>query len=621
MQLYINRLAEGITRSLAATALFVLTLMCIRTGFAICNGCFGAIFTSGNNGTLMLLNALRFDLQASAYCAIPLLATTMVSCISARVSLSRLNAIIVCIVVTLSTAIGITDIIYYGHFASHLGSTLFTFFDEEPLVLLRGIWDESPVVVVLAVVTAVSWLSWRVARMMTAKISFVNRRLSWAVSVAGVLALALAMRGNISTFPLRSEDTYVSRSAMVNDCVPNALYMLKQAVVEWRSHRHNESADERAARMGFANAEEAIYAYSSKYTSTWAEALTDTTAMHPRCERMNVVLILTESWSGRLADYEQMYGLELLGAMRQHLDSGIYFRNFISSTNGTIHAIENICMGTVCENVFSSPRRHEDNPYSPARLYADNGYDTYFVTGISLGWRNLRDALPHQGFNHVVGRYEIMEACPGAECNSTWGVYDHSMLQYINYLLDSESDRPKFIVCLTSTSHMPFEFPANYPFAELRLGDKTHDAFVVSDDIAIGYLHGYQYESNELGLFMSRLKASASSTNTVVAITGDHNVRRILPYGDGTVNEEWHRYAVPLYIYAPVALDADTSRYGSHDDIIPTLANLTLSHVPFVSIGHNLLADSLSSSFAINADAGFVLGDADDKARKALKLY
>ena len=72
---------------------------------------------------------------------------------------------------------------------------------------------------------------------------------------------------------------------------------------------------------------------------------------------------------------------------------------------------------------------------------------------------------------------------------------------------------------------------------------------------------------------------------------------------------------------------ADTSRMGSHSDIVPTLANLTLSNAKYFKAGQDLLADSLSQTIAINTE--YVLSTLPDSlaqrkanALKALKqLY
>ncbi len=331
------------------------------------------------------------------------------------------------------------------------------------------------------------------------------------------------------------------------------------------------------------------------------DALFATTSPEPKAKDMNVVIILTESWSNRLIDYEKLYGMELLGEMRQHLDTDILFRHFLSATNGTIDAVEHMTISAAYPHMFTSAYRNISYPTASAKLFANNGYETSFVSGIEISWRNLFEVLPHQGFEHVIGKYEMLDAMPNAECNRTWGVYDHDMLQYVNDKLCQPHSKPQFMLCLTSTSHTPFEFPNDYQFGHFELNDNTLNAFATDNATTTEYLHGYQYESNELGRFMTRLKASPAAQNTIVAITGDHNIRLILPNDE---NNMWMRYSVPLYLYVPnnININADTTRMGSHSDIIPTMANLTLSNANYFKVGQNLLADSLSCTIGINTE-------------------
>ena len=159
------------------------------------------------------------------------------------------------------------------------------------------------------------------------------------------------------------------------------------------------------------------------------------------------------------------------------------------------------------------------------------------------------EVLPNQGFNRVVGKYEILDKNPDVECNKTWGVYDHDMLNYLFEQLQ-RSDKPQFIVSLTSTSHTPFEFPKDYYLPELNLKDKLSN-FAINEDIATDYIKGFQYESRALGDFIQKIKSSDLADNTIVAITGDHNIRMLFPYTEINLCVE---ALCSLYVYMPELL-------------------------------------------------------------------
>ena len=78
-------------------------------------------------------------------------------------------------------------------------------------------------------------------------------------------------------------------------------------------------------------------------------------------------------------------------------------------------------------------------------------------------------------------------------------------------------------------------------------------------------------------------------------VTGDHNVRSIIDYQ--RVPSQY-MYAVPMYLYLPhpyYKLDQELKgrveeRYGSHYDILPTLAPLCFEKgTRYMDIGQNLL--------------------------------
>jgi phosphoglycerol transferase MdoB-like AlkP superfamily enzyme len=83
-----------------------------------------------------------------------------------------------------------------------------------------------------------------------------------------------------------------------------------------------------------------------------------------------------------------------------------------------------------------------------------------------------------------------------------------------------------------------------------------------------------------------------------VSITGDHSYW--VAKGVGS-DEEFKRYAVPFYVYAPEALKPksyDKNNFGSHEDIFPSLYHLTLSEQKYVKLGENLFAEE---GFAMNS--------------------
>ena len=90
------------------------------------------------------------------------------------------------------------------------------------------------------------------------------------------------------------------------------------------------------------------------------------------------------------------------------------------------------------------------------------------------------------------------------------------------------------------------------------------------------YLTGFRYYNKVLNEFLNRFKASAAAKNTILIITGDHNVRSILDYD---AVDKRYEHSVPLYIYLPTYLRKEaynklTNRWGSHDGYLSDAGSL-----------------------------------------------
>ncbi len=623
------------SESLRSAALLrvLVTILMVILGFAFARIVFVVKFASldvfaDNAGSipLFLLNAFRYDAQIGAYAALPVLIAAIFVCVSPSrfaAGAERFGRVYTAVIAAVAALLGLCDVHYYNNFSRHFDIVVFDFFDEDPAVLAKGIINETPVVPILLGVAVVSAAVWFVGRWLHRRVDGLGACVrAWVAALVVVLVSAVAMRGSLGTFTLRAEDTYVSTSQIMNDCVPNGVFMLKKAWSE-KKKQFKMGDDESILKAdGFSSEHEAAAAWlgvADNDALSADSAIVGRTSAAPLREGYDVVLLVCESWGHKLLDYDSRYGIDLLCSMRQHLEADPVWLNFLSATNGTIDAVEAFTTSCPYPRLFTTRYRNCELPYSSARVWQNAGYSTHFVSGIEISWRNLFEVLPHQGFDDVTGKFEILSERPDAEVNHTWGVYDHAMLDYLlSKINEPKTDgKPRFFMALTSTNHTPFEFPADYVLPDIAVPSDP-SAFAIDDKTVIyEYLRGYQYTSRALGDFLTALKASPAGRHTIVAITGDHNTRLVLPYPEG--EDEMWKYSVPFYLYVPEApaewRSLAQTRYGSHEDIIPTLANLTLPGAQYLAVGQNLLADSIpGGTFGINVSHEFYSPDADTTA-------
>lgn len=165
---------------------------------------------------------------------------------------------------------------------------------------------------------------------------------------------------------------------------------------------------------------------------------------------------------------------------------------------------------------------------------------------------------------------------------------------------------------LSTTNHPPFKVPDNEKVKETNfsiLPDYIKkDSSEEQNNLL---LQTYQYAADNLGKFVLDLDRNGWLKNTIVAATGDHNAR--LKY---IVEGNWHHvFGVPIIFWIPddeVKQFADTSRWASHRDIIPSLLSIATNEKIDRVKGRNLFAKDIPDgavSFITWDNAGFTIGD------------
>jgi phosphoglycerol transferase MdoB-like AlkP superfamily enzyme len=111
-----------------------------------------------------------------------------------------------------------------------------------------------------------------------------------------------------------------------------------------------------------------------------------------------------------------------------------------------------------------------------------------------------------------------------------------------------------------------------------------------------------------LGRFITKIKKSKYADNTIIAVTGDHNFWNVICYSEKTMLD---LFRVPFYLYIPNTLkpkNIDTSVFGSHLDILPTLYNISISSAEYTAMGKNLLSNQANDNI-ISIDNGFIMNN------------
>ena len=580
----------------------------------------------------LLFNILRFDVQVVCY--VLLLPTVLTFVFTAlrkswteRV-LSRFRRLYFSIVSTLLLAISGIDMGFYANFNNHINLTFFDFFNEGPMSLIQTVWEEYhcvyeaiafllitlPVLLLIRKIELSNLSSRRSVRSSYGRKSSRHNSINLLLIILlYIVFLAIGLRGSVWRFPLQIEDTFVSNQKLLNDLVPNAIYMLKKAYKEKSNAFKIAKTDDLLHEYKFKSLQEALDVYTDGQIKI---AKNDTLTALQRAlfvevgdslkqPQPNIVIIYSESWSNYLFNLQQK-DAEMYFGLDRHFKEDLLFRNFQSVQNGTVASLENLYVSTPFPRFFASAYRFKPLPTSIALPFNASNYTTMFMSGMDAAWENCAEALPHQQFDAVYDKFFLLKDYPHATYNSI-GVYDEYLFQALLDKLNKPSKKRQMITVMTTTNHPPFEFPKDLklpPLPDSFYGKKCfaeHNRKVLDK-----YLTGFRYYNKALNDFLNRFKASAAAKNTILVITGDHNVRVILNHD---VIDKRYEYSVPLYVYLPPYLRKEaynklTNRWGSHDDILATLAPFAFRNTKYFKMGKNLLDTSVSDStyYSANVD-------------------
>jgi phosphoglycerol transferase MdoB-like AlkP superfamily enzyme len=314
----------------------------------------------------------------------------------------------------------------------------------------------------------------------------------------------------------------------------------------------------------------------------------------------NVVFIVLESF-GELPALYNSEKFNILGELKKHFDEDLVLYNFLPAGVITIHCLEstilNMPQRPFSIQVTQSPKAYKHFSSSLILPYKKSGYITKAVYGGSLAWRGLEDFLKAQGFDEIYGEGSIKN-----EHRHEWGINDAQFFEIVLREL-KKNNKSQFIYAMSTATHPPYKKPPYYKPLKLEI-PKELEHMMTGELNLKRIFETYQFANREASKFLDIVKNSELRDNTIVVITGDHNLREVKAF---VPEELFKRYAVPMYLYVPEKLKkkVDPNITACHIDIAPTLYDLSLSQAEYTAAGVSML-DQDKSHIAFNSN-GFIL--------------
>ncbi|PQQ22937.1 LTA synthase family protein [Photorhabdus hindustanensis] len=500
---------------------------------------------------------------------------------------------------TLSTVVGaltVSNVYYYATYERSFDIFIFGLVEDDTQAVLYTLWNDYPVIEsLLCLALFAMTVFWSCLLWQRYLIARTERKTSLPVSAIATLVILtvcfVGMRGSIGTFPLRQANTQVSEVKMLNMLTPNGPMALNWAFNDhYKNSDFPEATDEQGSWL--------LNHFLEKPTPANLSPFMAKTADNPTAQKNppNVVFNVMESMGYHLQSLDRP-DLDVFGALRQHWQNDWRFERFVSEGDGTIDSLSRFLIRSPNSAVSQSTAQDLDFTSNMFKPYLANGYKIIFVTSGNGAWRNLNQFLPNLGVSEFIDQNGLKNRYPEAKFD-TWGVPDEFMFRYIEERLAQAEKNGEhvLIMSLSTTHHPPYKSPEGYKKTDIKLNDieKQRLSHLASGDELQEVFHTLRYANDQLGQFISWVKSQSLASHTIIAATGDHNIRGI-SYPDA--HELAIGHGVPFYLYVPPAYRQnaifDATRVGSHKDIWPTLYHLSLSHTAYYRTGCNLLAKHL----------------------------
>ena len=588
------------------------------------------------------LLGLRLDLSVLGYVFTPILFYLIFlsftkSLIFIKVSFSIVKFYLILILIIVSVVL-FSDIAFFSYFYEHINIMIFGIINDDTKALIEIAKQNYDVTLIsILLVFFFCLLIFIVNKILSFKeinVRKVSFTYKFIFFIGLIMMTFLVIRGSIGTFPLYKYIPDILENKFINSLPQNGIFALKSAIKDYKSSK--EGTYNLIKENGYeGKIDQAIELFLNKKNIDRSDLIKNLYKITPKNEIVeknppHVVVIMVESFGLPILKYQSI-DFNIMGALEKHFSDDLYFKNFISTGNGTISSLEALLL-----NIPSRPKstplsqskyRYSEFQSAAAKVYQDKGYETSFVYGGNLSWRNVGSFYSYQGFDNIYGQSSISKELnlEGDDVNHEWGIFDEYSYSFVLEKLQ-DAKKPQFIFLLTTNNHPPFNTPKKYQSKSLKLSKEIKKSFHEGDKILLKRLKDYAYALDQAGEFMNKIKKTDLQEKTIVGITADNNTIEGMMNYDDYYNES---KKIPFYLYMPNYLkkEYNDTISGSHKDIFPTIYNISLSEAPYISLGTDLYDSSIlhcgfnKAGVIMTKEGGFNLKNVKTLSQKECSEY
>jgi len=400
-------------------------------------------------------------------------------------------------------------------------------------------------------VGAASYSVWRLSR----RYMLQAEQWSWAKrALAFPLVAVLLFIGARSTFghrPANLSTAAFSNNHLANELAVSSTYTLFNAVY---MSQNEVNAAKMYGAMDWSEVQTRMQRYMNQPTENFIDGGIPT--LHRQkgtvsARPHNLVVLLLESLG---ADFVgSLGGLPLTPNLDQLVSEGLWFTQLYATGTRTVRGLEAVVTGfppTAAPSVLKLPASQR-NFYTLGQLLKGHGYATEFIYGGVSNFDNMGKFFLENGFDRVIEQKGfIAPAFVG-----TWGVADEDLVTKAHETFLAHGDKPFFALLLSTSNHVPFEFPAG------RI--ELHEQPAATRNNAV------KYTDYAIGKLFELARSAPYWENTIFLIVADHDAR---VFGADLVPVA--HFHIPGIIVGPGVPHTHYNQVASQIDLGPTLLGL-----------------------------------------------
>ena len=595
----------------------ILILMASRLWFLLKITDIPLILQHKQDFILSVITGLRFDIKVSVIAFSPILLFGSF-CALARPSYLKFltfKMYYIAVITFLLISISIGNYYFYTTYGTYYDVFMFAFLNEEKQAVMVSMWQDYPILSALLVSTIVTLLITKAThnisnlQLKSAKTeATLSSRKTVMIGIVSLIIVVILARGSIGTFPLGRYNANVSTFTALNTVTPNAFM-----AIDWARKDYQKQAVLKPV------SEDDLKKLMNKVIGQSTPVYHTPKNTYLNSHQPNVVLALMESMGTNFLVEDKADTNDLLGNLRPHFSQDFLFKRFQAGTSGTWDSIMMMLTQSNNSNISQSAYKKVKLESLAVLPYKRSGYEVSFVYAGASTWRNSKQYLLHQGFDHFYDHDDILKQFPDAKLtDGEWGLADEYAFKFTQHILNT-SEKPQMIFIMSLTNHPPFKLPSSYDVKPTHLSQRLKKMAMNEHSETLLSEQTYQYASSSLGDFISYIKQDPTLyKNTIIAASGDHHMRNM----NMDIKTEYAiSYAVPFYMHIPedilnnVSHTYDPQRIGSHRDIFPTLYHFSLSNQSYISLGGQNLFGEKVDNIGFNKDRVITLSGAYDRKR------